>query len=137
MNNLAETVWHENPVILGAIAGSGKFRYKLDQNDYFRDLNPKIFSFFSEYRSWKDENPVLLTRSIDSLTDEEKIKWAEIHRFTPIKKDNYQTDEGFWEMVNFYLEFEIGTNLSASTFLYLLSIGIWTGSKEGVEGIDG
>ena len=130
MNNLAETVWRENPVILGAIAGSGKFRFKSGEHE--RDLcmcyseNSMVSQDGIE---WFTVNKcTLITRSIDSLTFEESCKIPSIQEEAETELRIVSlTDRTMWLNINIKLN-----RLSALDMFYLLSIGIWTGSKEGV-----
>ena len=115
MNNLAETVWHENPVILGAIAGSGTFDIKVGKVKGKLDLIALVVHL--EYL----EDCTLITRSIDSLSDEDLLE-AESTFNIPSYKSVTK-----WLMDN---------KERLDVFIWLLSKGIWTGSKEGVEVVE-
>lgn len=129
MNNLLETVWHESPVILGAIAGSEAFEVRFNEKHEIFKKGSVWNLDFSLFRHVGKSDITLLTRSIDSLTDEELLEckdvWSLHAQFSPVKYDS---------VLEIIKDAELWDN--APFFLYLLSIGIWTGSKEGVEVIE-
>ena len=144
MNNLAETVWYENPVIIGAIAGSGVFKFnawiykEMPLVSYRRDL--QLVYTTPDFHGWSDRGETsfkrkectLLIRSIDSLTLEESCKIPSIKEEAETELTLVSlTDRTMWLNINIKLN-----RLSALDFFYLLSIGIWTGSKEGVEVVE-
>ena len=90
----------KDTIILGAIAGSGKFEFIRNQRH--------TLSFWNVNLILEDlENSKLIARHVDSMSDEEK----EIY---DSKKEQYQHHE-----LDEVEEFE-----SPESFLYLLSIGV-------------
>ena len=145
MNNLLETKWYENPVVLGAIAGSGKFYLvpQLYKGDKYQ-LNHDILDDGGVYNSDRFQQSIpiqectLIARSIESLTDEEKQKaFKALHQGIVISKqtiaDSYAEYEKKGELK---ILLENKAKRFLPLFIYLLSIGIWTGSKEGVEVVE-
>jgi len=135
MNNLKETVWHENHVILGAIAGSGKFYlvpnlYKGDKYQLNHDIldDGAVYNELREQKFIPIEECTLLTRSIDSLMESEIQKAFICLNKSVYDLDNNRVDRGFCIK---YIKARVSK--SAGLFIYLLSIGIWTGSPKNTE----
>ncbi len=126
MNNLAETVWHEDKVILGAIIGSDAFEVQHEGEKVIVAISGKeIHAFKLGLDNPEDpritvpiEDCTLLTRSIDSLTDEELLE-AESTFNIPSYKSVTK-----WLMDN---------KERLDVFIWLLSKGIWTGSTKNTE----
>ena len=118
MNNLLETKWYENPNLVA----NGAFMVKhpdFTREVFIEGVMDNEFFIAGLWRNVKD--CVLLSRSIESLSDSE------------IEKIESMTDD-YFNVINGNLTW---TFPNPQCFLYLLSIGIWIGSKEGVEVIGG
>ncbi|MEO9884029.1 MAG: hypothetical protein ABJG33_00185 [Balneola sp.] len=140
MNNLLEKVWHENPVIRGAIIGINTLEIQHEGEKVIVAISGKeIHAFKLGLGNPEDpritvpiEKCVLLTRSIDSLTLEESCKIPSIQEEAETELRLVSlTDRIMWLNINIKLN-----RLSALDFFYLLSIGRWTGSPKNTEVIE-
>jgi|11BtaG_2_1085332.scaffolds.fasta_scaffold00261_29 hypothetical protein len=121
MNNQLEIVWKKYPQLLIGF----EFKIDLKSGTIIKKLTgipyKGALSFDLISGAVNAEQCTLLTRSIDSLTDEELLE-AESTFNIPSYKSVTK-----WLMDN---------KERLDVFIWLLSKGIWTGSKEGVEVVE-
>lgn len=111
MNNLK---WREHPNLVANGMFKAKFK-NMRENEVTEDINGvKRYSVlqFINQPTQSVRSCTLIARSIESLTDEE------------LRNLSLPSNNRKW--IGIY-------SLPAKDFLYLLSIGVWIGSPEGVE----
>ena len=139
---MKQVKWKEDPVLIGAMAGSGMFKWKIKGHKKLYPLNyGNALNFLEEEALLED--CTLIARSIDSLTEEELDKIVGLARFTGDEtwKEHVERERKFFEeTIGKEFNYDLKTNITlfagwTDIFLYLLSIGVLppTISTEGVE----
>ncbi|MEQ9091806.1 MAG: hypothetical protein RIE52_11990 [Balneola sp.] len=135
MNN--QTKWYD-PIMLGAIAGSGMFKVKFYIEKYGdKKFIEKTETFTSiegtEVRTSRSaglhiSDCTLIARSIDDMTEEEGVRLVNLLN----KNERIISCQFDGQVIDYKVESGIGViNIKNPTnptvFLYLLSIGVWAG----------
>lgn len=123
-------VWHKDPVIAGALGDFDCFSI-VDGNKAIHKVWWLHYQDRKNGTKWVQE-VTLIARSIESLSDKELDK-----AFHIATGDDMLVISG-WVSINrkeaiSIIKRECSNKISLDLFLYFTSIGVWPGSKEGVE----